>query len=80
MFRFADTKKNNGACVAAVACAEAFSSCANGMMGIIMMDAAAAASILLCLSICGLHIWALSILGILVFVHLPHLGKRERSY
>lgn len=80
MFRFADTKKNNGACAAAAACAEAVSSCANGMMSIIMVDAAAAASILLCLSIYGLRILALSILGILIFVHLPHLGKRKRSY
>ena len=55
MFRFADTKVNNGSCAAAANRAEATFSCAaantNNGMNSKVMDAVFAASILICLPI-----------------------------
>ena len=60
MFRFADTKVNNGSCAAAANRAEATFSCAaantNNGMNSKVMDAVFAASILICLPIFGLRV------------------------
>ena len=81
MFRFADTKVNNGSCAAAASCAEAASSCAaantNDMMDSKVMDAVFAASILICLSIFGLRVLALSIL-VLILSHAA-LGMKSQA-
>ena len=81
MFRFADTKVNNGSCAAAASCAEAASSCAaantNDMMDSKVMDAVFAASILICLSIFGLRVLVLSILG-LILSHAA-LGMKSQA-
>ena len=81
MFRFADTKVNNGSCAAAASCAEAASSCVaantNDMMDSKVMDAVFAASILICLSIFGLRVLALSIL-VLILSHAA-LGMKSQA-
>ena len=81
MFRFTYAKVNNGSCAAAANCAEAASSCAaantNDMMDSKVMDAVFAASILICLSIYGLRVLALSILG-LILSHAA-LGMKSQA-
>ena len=79
MFRFADTKVNNGSCAAAANRAEAASSCAaantNNGMNSKVMDAVFAASILICLPI--LRVLVLSILG-LILSHAA-LGMKSQA-
>ena len=80
MFRFADTKVNNGSCAAAANRAEATFSCAaahtkNGNSKV--MDAVYAASILICLPIFGLRVLVLSILG-LILSHAA-LGMKSQA-
>ena len=81
MFRFADTKVNNGSCAAAANCAEATFSCAaantNNGMNSRVMDAVYAASILICLPIFGLRVLVLSILG-LILSHAA-LGMKSQA-
>ena len=81
MFRFADTKVNNGSCAAAANRAEAASSCAaadtNNGMNSKVMDAVYAASILICLPIFGLRVLVLSILG-LILSHAA-LGMKSQA-
>lgn len=81
MFRFADTKVNNGSCAAAANCAEATFSCAaantNNGMNSKAMDAVFAASILICLPIFGLRVLVLSILG-LILSHAA-LGMKSQA-
>ena len=83
MFRFADTKVNNGSCAAAANRAEAASSCAAAntaaMNANIAMDAALAASILLCLRVLGLSIYGV-IIGMIIIISHRHLAKRKRGY
>ena len=77
MFRFAYAKMNNGM-YAAAACAEAASSCsADTMDKAAVMDAALAASILICLPIFGLRVLVLSILG-LILSHAA-LGMKSQA-
>lgn len=77
MFRFADTKVNNSSCAAAAACAEAASSCsADTMDKAAVMDAALAASILICVSILRLRVLALVLLGIILISHFV-LGRKS---
>ena len=80
MFRFADTKVNNGSCAAAANRAEATFSCAaantnHGNSKV--MDAVYAASILICLPIFGLRVLVLSILG-LILSHAA-LGMKSQA-
>ena len=76
MFRFAYAKMNNGM-YAAAACAEAASSCsANTMDKVVVMDAALAASILICVSILRLRVLALVLLGIILISHFV-LGRKS---
>ena len=81
MFRFADTKVNNGSCAAAANCAEATFSCAaantNNGMNSKVMDAVFATSILICLPIFGLRVLVLSILG-LILSHAA-LGMKSQA-
>ena len=78
MFRFADTKVNNGSCAAAANRAEATFSCAaNNGMNSKVMDAVYAASILICLPIFGLRVLVLSILG-LILSHAA-LGMKSQA-
>lgn len=81
MFRFADTKMNNGSCAAAANRAEATFSCAaantNNGMNSKVMDAVYAASILICLPIFGLRVLVLSILG-LILSHAA-LGMKSQA-
>ena len=81
MFRFADTKVNNGSCAAAANHAEATFSCAaantNNGMNSKVMDAVNAASILICLPIFGLRVLVLSILG-LILSHAA-LGMKSQA-
>ena len=81
MFRFAYTKMNNGSCTAAADRAEAASSCAAAntaeMKSILVMDAAVAASILICLSVLGLRVLGLSILGIIICYCFKALGRTQ---
>lgn len=83
MFRFADTKVNNGSCAAAANRAEATFSCAAAntaaMNANIAMDAALAASILLCLRVLGLSICGM-IIGMIIIISHRHLAKRKRGY
>lgn len=82
MFRFAYAKVNDGM-TAAACCAEAASSCtaANtaAMNANIAMDAALAASILLCLRVLGLSIYGV-IIGMIIIISHRHLAKRKRGY
>ena len=75
MFRFADTKVNNGSCAAAANRAEATFSCAaantNNGMNSKVMDAVYAASIF------GLRVLVLSILG-LILSHAA-LGMKSQA-
>ena len=73
MFRFADTKVNNGSCAAAANRAEA----TNNGMNSKVMDAVYAASILICLPIFGLRVLVLSILG-LILSHAA-LGMKSQA-
>ena len=76
MFRFAYAKMNNGM-YAAAACAEAASSCsADTMDKAAVMDAAPAASILICVSILRLRVLALVLLGIILISHFV-LGQKS---
>ena len=76
MFRFAYAKMNNGM-YAAAACAEAASSCsANAMDKVVVMDAALAASILICVSILRLRVLALVLLGIILISRFV-LGRKS---
>ena len=80
MFRFADTKVNNGSCAAAANRAGATFSCAaanNNGMNSKVMDAVYAASILICLPIFGLRVLVLSILG-LILSHAA-LGMKSQA-
>ena len=82
MFRFAYAKVNDGM-TAAACCAEAASSCAGAntaaMNANIAMDAALAASILLCLRVLGLSIYGV-IIGMIIIISHRHLAKRKRGY
>ena len=81
MFRFADTKVNNGSCADAANRAEATFSCAaantNNGMNSKVMDAVFAAAILICLPIFGLRVLVLSILG-LILSHAA-LGMKSQA-
>ena len=80
MFRFAYAKMNNGSCTAAADRAEAAFSCAAAnaeMKSILVMDAAVAASILICLSVLGLRVLGLSILGIIICYCFKALGRTQ---
>ena len=83
MFRFADTKVNNGSCAAAANRAEATFSCAaantNNGMNSKVMDAVFAASILICLRVLGLSICGM-IIGMIIIISHRHLAKRKRGY
>ena len=76
MFRFAYAKMNNGM-YAAAACAEAAFSCsADTMDKAAVMDAALAASILICVSILRLRVLALVLLGIILISRFV-LGRKS---
>ena len=81
MFRFADTKVNNGSCAAAANRAEAASSCVaantNNGMNSKVMDAAKTASILICLPIIGLRVLVLSTLGLMLSQAV--LGRKQQA-
>ena len=81
MFRFADTKVNNGSCAVAANRAEATFSCAaantNNGMNSKVMDAVFAAPILMCLPIFGLRVMVLSIL-VLILSHAA-LGMKSQA-